>query len=187
MSRKNDLPLPIMSTSDNPLTARLRADVAQTGFWEGRELRVMFDINGAPACVKVELPVNATLQSQDMNGVSGLVKFRAYNSSQGVEGGTFTVDDPNLVVLKNNNQTDAPPHTQLSTISAGGTFTPNAGEKPRDRFTVSAATATAQRQNVGAGASRERGVAPETYYLIFDNPNGNTGVAEYNLIIEERP
>lgn len=163
---------------------RLRVDVGQTGFFEGREFRMSRYIDGS-AVIKVVVAVDTILQVQALTGESGTIEFKAYRADQGVEGGTFVTsdNDPEMIVLPNNNMSTAPNYVGVNQFLSGGTFTPSVNEKPTDRFKVVAATATAQRSSVGGSAARERGIGAGTYYLVFSGG----GVAQYNLVYEERP
>lgn len=179
-----------MMTGATLMTARLRVDVGQTGFWEGREFRVNQPIS-IPAAntdgfvIKFVSPVNFILQLQSFVVRQDGLRFEAYRSGQGVEGGTFTASD---YLEQNNAMDDTPAYTPQITIFDGGTFTPNGGEIPKEVVEVLAANATAQRTSVGGSAVKERGLPPGTYYLKFTNLNATgTTIGIYNLIYEERP
>ena len=178
-------PMMTGSTIDN---ARLRVDVGQTGFWEGREFRINQPLSLGSAdefVIKFVSPVNFILQLQSFVIRQDGVKFEAYQSTQGSEGGTFTASK---YVLPNNAMSDTTTYSPQITIFDGGTFTPNANEIPREAVEVLAANATAQRTSVGGSAVKERGLAAGTYYLKFTNLLGSgTAIGFYNLIYEERP
>lgn len=167
-----------LSTSDSE-TGRLKVDVAQTGFFEGREFRFDYEISGNYV-VKVSSPVNFILQDQSLASHDSEATFTAWRSEQGTPGGTFTGDD--VQTLPNNGMTDAPIYAPQIVVTGGGSFTPDAGEKPREFIKSVAATATAQRTTVGGGAISERGLPPGDYYLVFTGTD-----ASYRLVYEERP
>lgn len=158
---------------------RLRVDIGQTGFWEGREFRFDLEIS-APIVVKFSSPVDFILQSQVLESRDGLATFEVYGASDGAEGGTFTGDG--IINLPNNAMSDTPVYTQQTVITAGGTFTPNPGAIPRESIKVKASTSSAQRQTVGGAAIQERGLPAGDYYLMFTGDD-----ASYNLVYEERP
>lgn len=161
------------------LTSRLRVDVGQTGFWAGREFRFDLEVDSA-IVVKFSSPIDFILQSQTLESRDGIATLAAYQSADGVAGGTFTSDG--IVNLPNNAMSDAPSYTKQIVITSGGTFTPNAGAAPREQITVKASTSTAQRQTVGGTAIQERGLPAGDYYLMFTGDN-----ASYRLVYEERP
>lgn len=161
------------------LTSRLRVDVGQTGFWEGREFRFDLEITGATV-VKFSSPVDFILQAQTLESRDGLATFTAYAGSDGVASGTFSADG--IVNLPNNAMSDTPAYTQLTSITTGGTFTPNGGAIPRESIKVKSSTSNAQRQTVGGAAIQERGLPAGDYYLLFTGDD-----ATYNLVYEERP
>lgn len=160
-------------------TSRLRVDVGQTGFWQGREFRFDLEVAG-DVVVKFSSPVDFMLQSQTLESRDGLATFTAYSGADGVAGGVFTADGVSL--LPNNAMSDAPVYANQIAITKGGTFTPNAGAIPRESIKVKAATSTAQRQTVGGSAIQERGLPAGDYYLMFTGDD-----ATYNLVYEERP
>lgn len=180
MSRKNDLPVPIMSTSDDPLSARLKVDVAQTGFWEAREFRFEYELSG-DIVIKFNSPIDFILQSQSLLSHDGVATLAVYLANQGVIGGAF--DQP-ITTVNNNLLSTAPAYAGQILLSTGGTFTPSDNDPnfAREYIKTVAATATSQRNTVGGNTVPERGLPAGEYYLVF------TGVdASYRLLYEERP
>lgn len=175
-------------TSPNKETSRVRVDSGQTGFWEGREFRINQPLSVGSTdefVIKFVSPINFILQLQSFVMRRDGIKFEAYQSTQGVEGGTFTTSE---YLLPNNAMSDTPVYSPQITVFDGGTFTPNANEIPREAVDVLAANATAQRTSVGGSAVKERGLAAGTYYLKFTNLLGSgNAIGFYNLIYEERP
>lgn len=167
-----------MVTSSALGKRRLRVDVGQTGFWEGREFRFDLEIS-APIVVKFSSPVNFILQSQTLESRDGVATFTAYRAIDGVASGSFVGDD--IVNLPNNAMSDTPAYTQQTVITAGGSFVPNEGAIARELIKVEAATATAQNQTVGGAAVPERGLPAGDYYLMFTGTD-----ASYRLVYEER-
>ncbi|UTQ79876.1 hypothetical protein vBVnaSL3_55 [Vibrio phage vB_VnaS-L3] len=168
-------------TGDSWDTARLRVDVGQTGFWEGREFRLnqpMAAVNGF--VIKIVAPINFVLQLQRLTSEDGKLEMRAYRSADGVEGGTFSLSP----YYSNNNQmSDTPNYVGQVQAFIGGSFTPTDVDSQKEKIVAKAATATAQIQSVGGSSAKERGLPSETYYLVFSG--GGTGI--YDLILEERP
>lgn len=179
---------PNIFTGNSDKTARLRVDVGQTGFFEAREFRISHVLSipaGAPVVLKFFSPVNFILQSQGLTCDEQGVLFQAYRASQGVEGGVFNA---NINIYSNNFQTSAPIYARQTTITTGGTFTPNGGEQSVETARLKTAGASAQQTTVGGAVRGERGLAAGTYYLKFSNLTGaGTAQGVYSLIFEERP
>lgn len=167
-------------TSDDQGTGRIRVDVSQTGFWEKREFRLNEPIPTTGLVIRVTSPINFVLQLQRLISDDGLVVMRAYRSVDGVEGGTWT---PSIYYTHNNSMTEGPEYTAQITVSVGGSFVPTDVLAYKEKLTARAATATAQVSSVGANAVKERGLPPDTYYLVFTG----SGSGDYNLLLEERP
>lgn len=183
-------------TSPSKDTSRIRVDVGQTGFFEGREFRInqpitipSTDTDGT--IIKFFSPIDFTLQLQTFIVDQDSLLFEAYRGDQGVDSGTWNT---NQYKLPNNGMASAPDYTPLiqvfdnTGVGSTGAFTPNANEIPKEVVRVVAANATAQRTSVGGSATKERGLPAGTYYLKFTNYLG-AGQTEaiYNLIYEERP
>ncbi|AZF88588.1 hypothetical protein [Vibrio phage P23] len=166
-------------TGDSWDTGRLRVDVGQTGFWEGREFRLDIEVS-APIVYKFSSPVNFILQFQTLLSHDGISTFTAYRAADGTEGGTFTGDG--IANFPNNAMSDAPAYVQQTVITKGGTFAPTGTPVPREFIKSRAATATAQQTTIGGSAIQERGLPPGDYYLVFTGTD-----ASYRLVYEERP
>lgn len=158
---------------------RLRVDVGQTSFWEGRESRMVHPIDGATV-IKVVSLVDFILQDQELVGYDGEIDMKAYRAADGVESGMFVVS-PYFVA--NNQMSTTPAYTSQITVYSGGSFTPTNADNYRDRLKVVTANATAHRQNIGGSSVAERGLPAGTYYLVFSG--GGSG--DYVLNVEERP
>lgn len=177
-------------TSEDPNTSRLKVDIGQTGFWEGREFRISEEISipsGSEVVFKFVSPINFILTKQSIECDQEGIKFEAFRSAQGTEGGTF---DQSVAIYGNNIQTGTPSYTGQIAITTGGTFTPAAlpSGKAVEIIRLRTASATAQRTSVGGSASGERGLAADTYYLKFTNLTGNgTASGTYALTFQEQP
>lgn len=157
---------------------RLRVDVSQTGFWEGREFRLDVKVT-APIVIKFESPVNFILQAQTLASNNGDATFEAWAASQGAAGGTFATTTN---ILPNNAMSTTPEYTRQITAFSGGTFTPTGGQVARELISIKAGTQTSQRSTVGGSSIKERGLPAGIYYLKFTGTD-----AYYNLVFEERP
>ncbi len=180
MSPKLKLPVPVMSTSDDPATARLKVDISQTGFFAGRQFRFEYEIS-TPIVFKFNAPINFILQSQELLSHDGTATLAVYLANQGVAAGTF---DQVITPVNNNAMSDAPAYAPAISIASGGTFTPsdNNPNFAREYIKAVSATATAQRSTVGGNAVPERGLPAGEYYLVFTGED-----ASYRLLYEERP
>lgn len=177
-------------TSEDPNTSRLKVDIGQTGFWEGREFRISEELSipsGSEVVFKFVSPINFILTKQSIECDQEGIKFEAFRSSQGTEGGTFNQD---VAIYGNNIQAGTPPYTGQISITTGGTFTPEAlpTGKAVEVIRLRTASATAQRTSVGGAVSGERGLAADTYYLKFTNLTGSgTAGGTYALTFQEQP
>lgn len=182
--RKNDLPLPIMSTTEDPLTSRLKVDVAQTGFFEGREFRSFYEFNiasGQTATLRFSCPIDFILFQQALSVDSGGVKLTARAGA--TPGGTFGVDLP--VVGKNRMSSRPTPfYEPQATIATGGTAT---GGTVVEVVRLVAAGATAQEATVGGQFADERGLPGGSYYIQIQSIGNGAATGVYSLFWEERP
>lgn len=167
---------------------RIRVDVGQTGFWEGREFRLNYPLSiatTAQAILRVTAPINFILQLQKLSSSETGLRFQAYRSAQGTPTGVWV---PVVGLFPNNLQSDTPVYVGQVTIDTGGTFTPGGGELPVETIEILVAGATAQQTTVGGESAKERGLPANTYYLVFTNYTGSgTAKGIYDLIYEERP
>ena len=175
-------------TSSDHANERLKVDVGQTGFWEGREFRVSYELSissSVSRVLKFSSPVDFILQSQSLTCDEHGILFQAYRALQGNEGGVF---DGYVPIYKNNFQSTAPGYTGQVAITTGGTFTPIDVNSSVETIRLRTANATAQAVTVGGAVSGERGLAAGDYYLVFSNLAGSgTALGVYSLIFEERP
>jgi hypothetical protein len=175
-------------TGQSDETTRLRVDVSQTGFWEGREFRISVPLSipaATPVVLKFVSPINFILESQGLTCDEQGILFQAYRSTQGTEGGSFSTEVP---IYSNNFQSTSPTYAHQATITTGGTFTPDGGQQSVETVRVKTAGATAQQSTVGGSVRGERGLAAGAYYLKFSNLTGSgTAQGVYSLIFEERP
>jgi len=168
-------------TDTNDGHPRLRVDVAQTGFFAGREFRTFRRISLAAAgtlVVRAVVPVDTILFGLSLDLVDGWVDLETRVG--GTPGGTFS---ETLPIFRRNNMTTAPVLTAQNVLTAGGTHT---GGTVLDVLAVRASTATAQASSVGAGITDERGIAPNTYYFVLTNPGSGTATGVWRAWWEER-
>jgi len=169
--------LPVTSSVNG--NERLKVDVGQTGFWDGREFRTGIDKTTAYT-LKVVAPIDFILELQTLFSHDGTATFNAYNSEQ-ISAEATPFNDP-ILVLPNNGMSTTPLYTRQTLITGGGSITLNGPQVPREYIKVVTATATAQQSTVGGNSIKERGLPADTYYLVFTGANYS-----YRLIFEERP
>jgi len=176
-------------TSPKPGIRRVQVDVAETGFFDGREFRISEELDLAAGEVRVyrfTSPIDFILQRQTLSLDDGEVKFTAYRSDQGTEGGTWGP----VNVYGVNIMSTAPAYTGQASVDMGGTFTPNDGEQAVETIRLRTSGSTAQRTTVSGAVGDQRGLAAGTYYLVLDAAGlgGNAPAAGvFDLKYEERP
>lgn len=171
-------------TSELERYRRLRVDVAQTSFFEGREGRTFLELNianGTTQVIKVVTPVDVILHDLTVTVDEGSLRLSTLVG--GTEGGSFSTPLP--VIPKNTAaERPTPYYTLQTTISTGGTHT---GGTVLDIIRVVASTATSQRSSVGGGIASERGIAANTYYFKLENIGSGSVTGVFSGWWEERP
>lgn len=164
---------------------RIRVDVAQTGFFAGREFRTFKKFSavasGTTIVIKVVVPINIILFNLAMNNTSGAASITTVVS--GTEGGSFSETYP---IFSRNNMSERPfpYYTPKVVVTAGGT---HSGGVILDELVVSTSGQGNQAANVGTSNGDERGVGVNTYYirLVTSGSDAFTGV--FSAWWEERP
>lgn len=170
---------------------RIRVDSGQTGFFSRKMWRLSHEFTGldaTPLVLKVVVPVNFIIHYQQLTVDEGGIGLRAYRSTQGTEGGSFSTAIPMYSVNFMNEQ---PAYVFQATVTTGGTFTPAAPPTgvSVETIRVRSANATAQQSTVGGNSFGERGLLFDTYYLELAKLAGVSGASSgvFTLIVEERP
>lgn len=176
----------VHSTRRAPSVGRLKTDVSDTAFWEGKEYRIDQEILGlgaTPLVFKVVAVTDFIIQTQSLSCDAGGIRFRAYRAGQGTEGGTFGTTVP-VYSVNFMNETGGGVPSQM-VITKGGTFTPTATQVETIRIVTS--NATSQQATVSGQVGDERGLPAGTYYLVLDNiAQSGTSNGVYTLKWEER-
>lgn len=152
--------------------ARLRVDVAQTGFFAGREVRTFKEFAAATTAtyvIKIVVPVNTILFEFQVQEEAGTVRIETLTPGSGItEGGTFSETLPSIVT---NNMTEKPqpPYVPVVSLTAGGTLTGTGtpGVTLLDVSRIKAAANSNFASTVGSEGGAERGVPPATFYWRF--------------------
>ena len=179
-----------MITDGQEEYGRLRVDVAQTGFFKGREFRTFKEISvasGATAVMRITVPVNTILQSVSLFLDAGSIKLRTV--SGGTPTGTFTEAMP---IIPKNTMTGgafpAPPlplYMAQNVVESGATAL--TGGVDIDVLRLVVANASGQASSVGAAIDDSRGVGPGAYYWVFNNFGTGTATGVFSSFWEERP
>lgn len=179
-----------MLTSSRATYRRLRVDVAQTGFFEGREFRTFKELSiaaGATLVMRITVPVNTILQNVRLSLDAGSVKLRTV--SGGTPTGTFAEALP--IIPKNTmtgGEFPAPPlplYLSQNVIESGATAL--TGGTDIDIIRIVVANASGQASSVGAAVDDSRGVGPGTYYWVFTNFGTGAATGVFSSFWEERP
>ena len=156
-------PPPSLLTDGGGPSARLRVDVAQTGFFAGREFRTFREWAAAETStqvVKIVVPVDVILFEFQIQLEDGAVRVETVVG--GTEGGTFSEVLP---VRSTNTMSEKPqpPYAPQVVLTMGGTLT---GGTTID-VSRTKASGGAFASTVGNEGGAERGVAANTYYWRF--------------------
>lgn len=163
---------------------RLRVDVGETGFFEGRQARTFREFSiatGTTLTLRFTVPINIILLVQGVELDDG--SLRVTNWVGGTPGGTFAETLP--VVPKNTmSERPLPLYTPQVAVAAGGTI---AGATALDIHRIVATTATAQQSTVGNLVGDDRGIGANTYYVTYQNIGAGTATGTLFFVWEERP
>ena len=172
-----DLPSDLY-TSEKEGIRRLRVDVAQTGFFDGRQFEFIKKFT-SPVVYRFTCPVPFILQFQDLTVNAGTVELFAWHSSNVTPSGTW-ITDPTPIWRLNEFNTS---YIGQATIESGGTITVVNQNLYRDYIVIETAGATGQRTSVGTHQADERYHMPGTYYVQL----AGAGTGSYHIKWEERP
>ena len=165
---------------------RVKVDVAQTGFFEGREFRTFKELNvatGSTYVVKAMVPINIILFGLELSLETGQARLATVVG--GAEGGSFAEVLPlfgrNTMTVGVNRRLAYVPQVVLT---AGGTHT---GGTEIDVVRVKTGANANFSGSVGSEQADERGVGAATYYfrLVASGPDPLVGV--FKARWEERP
>ena len=173
-------------TSENPETMRLRTDMANTGFYEGREFRLVREIT-APIVYKFSAPVEFILTFQGFSISDGEYKFYAWRAGANLsETAPFNTVEP--IFGKNVSNTrplidNGGFYQPKVTIRSGGSINVVDRNLYADFEWLKTATATGQQISLEGSGREERYLPVNDYYLEFTG----TGSGSFRLTWEERP
>ena len=153
---------PAMITDDMGPNQRLRVDVAQTGFFAGREFRTFREWDTATTgsfVIKTVVPVDTILFELGFTMEAGVVKMETV--AGGTPGGVFA---ETLPIFSSNNMAEKPqpPYVNQLALTAGGTHT---GGVILDVLRGKTADNSNFASSLGLGSGAERGIAVGTYHF----------------------
>lgn len=161
---------------------RVRVDVGQTSFFQGRQFRSYYDFALTASEVRYFRFTSLTdfvLFDQSLTVSGGSVRLSVWTGS--TASGTWT----NIPIIGKNRMSTIPqpPYVSGVTFQTGGTFT---GGTEVEAIRLVSATATAQQSTVGASSGDERGLPATTFYIKIEATSSTPSVV-YSLFWEERP
>lgn len=167
-------------TGGNEEFRRIRVDVAQTGFFQGREFRTFLELDiGATLTIQVVVPIDVILFNLQLDLIAG--GARVATIAGGTPSGTFGTPLPIIPV---NNMSIAPAYSPVVTLAHGGSVS---GGTELDVLLTQTAGIGNQAASVGAGGSGERGIGAGTYYYEITPLGGSNLEAVFRGRWEERP
>lgn len=174
-------PLGLLTDGGTGQNARVRVDMAQTGFFAGREFRTFREWTTATTAtfvIRAVVPINIILFDLRLNCEEGSARLETLVG--GTAGGTFS---ETLPIFNRNNMSERPTplYTQQVVLTAGGTLT---GGTLLDVLRVKTSGNSNFASSVGATNGDERGIAANTYYFRL-TLTGFIGV--FKAWWEERP
>ena len=168
-------------TSQDLTTARLPVDVAQTGFFEGREFRMSFEFDissGASEVLRFTATTDFILWEQRIEVDEGFLIYTPTINPATAAGFTTPITQ-----YGKNRMSTAPVVTNTVTVTNGGAIT---GGTVVETVRIKAANASGQQQTVGGSAASERGLPAGDYYLML-HAEGSRTRGVISLTYEIRP
>lgn len=152
---------------------RLRVDVGEPSFFDGRQFRTFHEFNltlAAVMVIKAVVPLNVILYGLETSIATGEIRLETVVG--GTEGGTFATPLP---ILPRNTMTERPTplYVPVVTLMAGGT---HSGGTLLDVLIVKTAGNTNFSSSAGAAVGDERGVGAGTYYFRLTAVEATRGV-----------
>ena len=171
-----------LMTNEGGDFARLRVDVGQTGFFEGREARTFYQFSipsGQNQVIKVVSPTDTVVQTFSVE--LDLASIRLELIVGGTEGGTFNTPLP---IFKTNTMSTASDYTPQVTMNRGGTHT---GGTVVDVLTAISGANPNKAISQSATEALPQGFSAGTFYIRIINTDGATATGIFRARWEERP
>ena len=176
-----------MVTSSARGFRRLRVDIAQTSFFEGREFRTFKELsiaNGASYIVRILVPLDIIFHSFNISIESGTIRVASVGGTP-TPTGTFTETLP--IIAKNKMSTVKQPVYQPQVVMTAGATALTGGTEIDVVRAAAGGGQSSTVQAVGESDDTERGIAVGTYYFKFQNVGSGTVVGVFKAHWEERP
>lgn len=161
---------------------RVLTDSELSSFYDGRQFRTFWEFaiaSGATAYMKVVVPVDSILRTQELDIDAGGLRF---STIAGAVTETTPFSTP-LTAFRKNNMARAAAVTPSIQFFIGGVITGGTTiDVKRRRSGQGSGRAT-----VGGTVSDVRGVAPATYYFKFENIDNVEATGVYSGFWEELP
>ena len=164
-------------TSEKIGTRRNKVEPASTGFYEGRQFRMVRKLN-SPIVYKYVAVVPFILFEQIFTVSDGGYEFFAWRSDNITELTPFNTAVP--IFRKN---TENQEYIRQNGVFSGGSISIINSNLYSDFASLITSGATAQKTSVSGPANSERFLSPGTYYLQFTG----TAVGSYQIAWEENP
>lgn len=173
---------------------RIKVDVAQTSFFEGREFRTFRELNiavGATLVIKVNSPVNTVVFGFGFDLDAGWM--RCALKTGGTEDGTFNGPLPILAVNSmsagSDHRDDFGPnqdqvYSPVITMSSGGTHT---GGVEHNVIRAKVGGNSQSASSTGVAPTDETGMPAATYYICITNLGNEAVTGVFRARWEERP
>lgn len=181
-------PVKLMTDGDGE-NARLRVDVGETSFFNGREFRTFKEFSIAASgkyLMRFVFGTDIYLRSAKFTLDGGTLRATTY-ASDATPSGTFSETLP--VFAKNaTSSIPQPPYvsqTVVTAVPSGGSLS---GGVLRDVERIASGVGnSATVGSIGDGPDAERGLAAGTYYMLLENLTGQTITGTFKSHWEERP
>ena len=177
-----DLPKDLYTNySDVVGTKRIRVEVGEHSFFEGKEYRIFYELNipsGQKATLKVVTTQDVILHQVDATLASGAMGFTTW--AGGTDATPFTTP---VSIFRKSTMSVTPVIASTTTITTGGSRT---GGVKIDSVPVVTSGSRAGKTTIGTGASDQRGVGAGTYYWEFYNSSNETLTGVFHSYWEER-
>ena len=175
-------PPKVLMTDGNGQYARLRVDVGQTGFFAGREFRILKELSiasGATQVLKIVSPIDSILYAFGVELT--LSQLRVELVAGGTESGTF---NSAITPFKTNQMTTASNYANQVTFATDGSHT---GGTVIDAFDIVSGSNVNKAIVQQVDESQPLGFSAGTYYIRMHNTDGATANGFLKLRYEERP
>ena len=175
-------PPSVLMTDSEGIYSRLRVDVGQTGFFAGREFRVLREfsiLSGATQVFKIVSPINSILYGFSVDLT--ISQLRVELVAGGTESGSF---ETAITPFKTNQMTTASSYAGQVTFTTDGGHT---GGLVVDAFDIVSGSNINKAIVQQVDENQPLGFSAGNYYLRLHNTDGATAKGFLKLRYEERP